>query len=61
MDPRIHFLLGDGVADDGQAVAGVEQQAGGRGRFDRLKLGKERIVRFRFQFRRQQRCGVRRD
>ena len=48
-DARIHPLLGDGVTDDGQPVAGLEQQTGGGRRLHRLKLREKRIGRLRLE------------
>ena len=46
-EARIHFLLRDGVADDGQPVPCLEQQRPRCRRLTRIELEKIRIRRFR--------------
>ena len=45
-DPRIHLLLRDGVAADGQPVAFLQEQTTWPGRFPWVELREIRVVRF---------------
>ena len=53
-DPRIHLLLGDRVAADGQPVPGLQQQALDRWCLERLVRGKVSIGGERFPLGRHQ-------
>ncbi len=56
-DARIHFLFGDRIADDGQRVAGLEDQGAGSGRFAGVELGEVGVGGFRFVIKRARDAG----